>query len=334
MILAGALSLTPEAGAQGGQDVEEALRRTDELLQQAAEVVRSADSQRARILLDQAYAIQRNAWTQFQNGHPRLATRLTIEARDLAKRAVRLAREDSSLRTRARRELEKAWDMLQRAREQLGDVSDHAGRLLQEAHQQIERGRSQFQEQNYEPAMRLAISAQRLVRQALGSTGGAGGADRLERELERTDRLIERAREVIAGSDLPEARRALERAMSLQQDAWAAYRSERFRVALAATKEARNLAARVLKLVHGPMSSDRVERALSETDRLLDRAADIVTTAGDDTAARLVERAREHQAQARRLLGDGQLRPALAKTRVAAGLAKRAMRMVEGGGGL
>ena len=164
MILAGALSLTPEAGAQGGQDVEEALRRTDELLQQAAEVVRSADSQRARILLDQAYAIQRNAWTQFQNGHPRLATRLTIEARDLAKRAVRLAREDSSLRTRARRELEKAWDMLQRAREQLGDVSDHAGRLLQEAHQQIERGRSQFQEQNYEAALRLAISAQSRLR--------------------------------------------------------------------------------------------------------------------------------------------------------------------------
>ena len=112
-----------------------------------------------------------------------------------------------------------------------------------------------------------------LVR--IRSTDGAEGPDRLQRELERTDRLIERAREAIGDSDLPEAIRALERATNLQQDAWAAFRAEKFRVALAATREARNLAAYVLKLVRGPVSTEQVQRGLSETDRLLDRATEI-----------------------------------------------------------
>ena len=333
-LLACALWLVPAAQAQILEDVEQALQRTDQLLEQAADVVRTADSQRARLLLDRALDLQLKAWNQLRDQHPRLAVTMTMEARDVAKRALRFAHEDASLQTRARRELEQAWDLLQRAREQLGGAPDGVQGLLQEAQKQIERGRSQFHEQNNEAAMRLAISAQRLIRQALGSTDGAEGPDRLQRELERTDRLIERAREAIGDSDLPEAIRALERATNLQQDAWAAFRAEKFRVALAATREARNLAAYVLKLVRGPVSTEQVQRALSETDRLLDRATEIVAGGGDEAAVRLLERAREHQAEAKRLISDDQIRAALAKTRVAAGLARRAINIVERGSGL
>jgi hypothetical protein len=325
-ILACALCLAPAVRAQDLEDVEQALRRTDQLLEQASEIVRNADSQRARTVLERAVDLQRSAWSQLQERRPRVAVGLTMEARDVAKRALRLAHEDASMHTRALRELEKAWEALQRARELLGESP-----LLHEAQQQIERGRAQYHEQNYEPAMRLAISAQRLVRQALGSTDG--GPDRVQRELERTDRLIERAREAVGDTDLPDALRALDRATNLQQDAWAAYRAERFRVAFAATREARDLAAHVLKLVHGPIDAERVQRALAETDRLLDRAAELVADAGDEAAVRLLERAREHQAEAKRLLADGQIRGALAKTRVAAGLARRAIDLVERGGG-
>ena len=80
-----------------------------------------------------------------------------------------------------------------------------------------------------------------------------------------------------------------------------------------------------------PVSSDRIERMIAETDRVLDRAADIVAESGNEQAARLLDRAREHQMQAKRLLGDGQLRAAMAKTRVAAGLAKRAIQLARDG---
>jgi hypothetical protein len=328
----GLLFLAPDARAQGISEVEDALRHTDGILERAGEIVRESDSRRARDLLERAFGVQSSAWKAFRDRNLRLAASLTMEARDLGKRALRLAREDTALQSRAQRELENAWRALQRAREQLGTSPDERTvRLLQEAHHQIERGRQQALEQHHEAALRLALSAQRLIRQGMGVGSDTGGAERVQRELERTDRLIERAREAVSETDLPEARRALERAVQIQRSAWEAYRGRHFRRALSATKEARQLAARALKLALGPVDAERVQRAIRETDRILARASEIVENSGDEHAMRILERAREYQSDAKVVFADGRMRVALGKTRVAAGLAKRAIRVVQGG---
>jgi tetratricopeptide (TPR) repeat protein len=323
----------PALAQEPGGRVEEELRRTDEHLQRVAPVVRESDSERARELLEQALRVQGQAWEVFRSGRPAIALRLTREARDLGARALVLARGDRSLKTRAEQELERAARMLEHVREELGgSLEEPARRLLEEAAGQIERGRAHFAEQHYEVALRLAISAQRLIRQA-GSLGpGPAGDSRVLRELERTDHLIERAAPLIRESGHEEAGRILDSAIELQAKAWEAYRAGGLRPALALTREARGLIHRALSIVRGPVDAERVMRTLEETGAILERAAEVVRSSGVDHALRLLEKAIEHQSRARRFLEEAKLRNALAETRVARRLGLRAIQLAEEGG--
>ncbi len=327
----------PAAAQNGGGDggaVEDALRRTDEGLARATEIVRESDSLRAREVLDRATQIQQQAWDRFQGGRRVMAGRLTLEARDIGARSVRIAREAGQLRSRAQREGERAMRILRRAREDLGpDAGAQTLRLLDEARAQIDRGVVQFREQHFEAALRLAISAQRLVRQAVGASSGSAAAPRVLRELERTDRLIERALPIVRDSGDPAATAILDRATDLQATAWDAHRDGRPRVAHASTREGRGLVNRALGLVRGATDPARIEKALADTDALIGRVADVVRESGHDTSIRLLETARKHQTQAHELHSGGRMKEALAKTRVARRLATRAAGLAEGGSG-
>jgi len=330
-----ALQLPPApAAAQTGSAsrVEEALRQTDEALSRAQDVVVESESQRARDVLENANRVQTNAWGQFRARRHTMAAQLTVEAREMAARAVTFAREETSLRNRARREGEKAGRALSLAREQIGNSTDsQVHRLLEQAAALIERGRVKFGEQRYAAALRLAVSAQQLVRQAVGllGDGSVDGSLRVVRELERTDQLIERTGVVVDESGNPEALRLLEQGRDLQARAWEGYRADRFRAAMAGTREARNVVNRARALAQGPIAPEAVSRALAETQRLLEHAANVVTDSGNEQAASLLERARNHQARADRFLADEELRKALAETRVARSLIKRSLRLLD-----
>ncbi len=326
------LLAAPTARAQGGGDrIEDALRETDEMLDRAAEVVRESDSARARDALQLARNVQDNAWGRFRDGRRVQAGLLTREAREIGQRAVRLAREDATLRERARREGERARRAFEHARDSLGDVDGPARTLLEQARSLAEQGRVKFGEQRYEAAVRLFVSSQRLTRQALGATD-LDGLSRAGREVERTDALIDRVRGDVQESGLDEAIRLLEQAMQLQRRAHETLDGARPAPALAATQEARQLANRARILAHGPVEPEQVERALAETDRRLAQAREVLSELDAPTADALLERALDHQRRARGRLDDGDLRGALAETRVARSLAKRALRLAEDGG--
>jgi tetratricopeptide (TPR) repeat protein len=332
MFVLALLTTMPAPAAAQDDRVEEALVKTDEILARAADVVRESDSSRAREVLELARSVQDNAWSRFRDGRRLQAGTLTREARELGLRALNLAREDAGLRERARREGEKAQRAWEAARESLGDPDGPARQLLEQARLLLEQGRVKFGEQRYEAAVRLFVSSQRLSRQAVGLAEPTDGLPRVLRELERTDALLERVRPLVEESGSDEAERILQHAFDLQRRAKEALRDGHPRAALAGTREARQLANRARLLAHGPVDSASVERALAETDRQIGRASEILADAGDATADALLDRARDHQRRARGLLGEGDLRPALAETRVARSLAKRALRIAEDGG--
>jgi hypothetical protein len=316
------LAMVSAVAAQTGDRVREEVARTDEILERAAAVVRESESLRARELLDRAVQIQREARLNLEAARLLIAGRLTLEARGLAARALTLAREETATRSRAEREMERAARALDLARETLREVPPPASRVLMEATALLERSRTSFREQQYNASLRLALAAQRLVAQALAH--GPVGGPRLQRELERTDHVLERVREIEAA--LPQAQvEALARAVNLQDAAWAAFRDRRAEEAASRTREARTIALRV-RSESGPLVDDAaVGDALRETQVLLDRAADVIGGADDGRAAMLLERAQEHQHRARAMLESGHLRPALAQTRVARNLAARAI---------
>ncbi|MBZ0267207.1 hypothetical protein K8I85_03565, partial [bacterium] len=225
---------TAQTGA--GDRVASALRQTDAAIERAQRVVADTDSQRAHELVDMAVRLQTNAWQQYRDGNAASAARLTVEARTLAARAVGLARDDASLQNRARHETEKAHRALARAREMIdGGGEPQAIRLLEQAGGMIERAQVNYGEQRYQAALRLSVSAQQLIRQAVGMLGN-GPADtgsRVRRELERTDHLIERAEPIVTESGSLEALRMFEHGRDLQSRAWEAFRADRLRAAAA-----------------------------------------------------------------------------------------------------
>ena len=74
-----------------GDPAERALRRTDEVIQRAQEVVGERGSGNARELLARAIELQSRAQDEFRGQHSEACARLTLSARALAARATRVA---------------------------------------------------------------------------------------------------------------------------------------------------------------------------------------------------------------------------------------------------
>ncbi len=331
-LLALAAGFAPSpAHAQGGNRVQEELQRTDEVLARAADLVRESDSARARDLLETAFRIQADARGHFGNGRFVQAGRLTLEARALGARAATLARDDGASRMRAERELERAVREMGHARDRLTPgASREADALLDQAAALAERARGAFAEQQYEASLRLAVASQRLVAQAL-VLGGANAARRLDRELERTDLLLERVAPVVRESGDAAAAALLESAAAMQRRAHEAARDGHPREAMVRTREARELANRARTSLGGAEDRAAVEAAVAGTDAALARATDVIRASDSRAAAVLLERAREHQSRAHAALDAGDLRRAMAQTRVARNLALRALQLVDRG---
>ena len=327
VLLLGVLGASP-APAQTADRLEQELRRTDQVIDDASLVVRDGDSVRARDILDIARRIQRDAWESFPATRLLISRNLTLEARATAGRALSLAREDDTVRERAQREMDRAEQTIGRARDRVDEYpSPEATRLLDQASALLTRSRGTFGEQHYLAAMRLALAAQRLAAQA-ASFGTTGDVRRLSRDLDRTDHLLERVQSLVdERGDAPSAKQ-LEQAHSMQDAAWAAFREGRSREAHARTREARGLANRVRVELGGVETPSAAPAALAETREILDRAADVVRSSGDEHARALLDRAAEHQSRAQASLDAGDVRRALAQTRVARQLAKRALQLV------
>ena len=326
-LLIAASSPTPLL-AQVPARIEDELRRTDDRLELAESIVQEGQSERAHVLLDQAKRVQLSAWENFRTNRPLIAARLTFEARQVAQRAVGLAREDKSFRNRAVRELEVALTLYDDIEERVTESrSEGARRLLDEARAQIDRGRTQLGEQHYDAALRLALSSQRLLRRAIRLIDDIGGTGRAEIELQRTDAILERARPLVKESSDGEAQLLLDRAVEIQARAFDAFRAGELRAVFPRTREARTLAHRALARIRGPIGPNRVQEELARTDEVLNRAAESVAQSGKTEAERLLVSARTHQDRAHQLLEKQQLRPSLAQTIVARRLALRAASM-------
>ena len=71
---------------------DRALRRTDEVISRAKDELGNQAPERARNLLTRADRLEAEAWAQFRASHLEASLRLTLSARNLAQRALRLER--------------------------------------------------------------------------------------------------------------------------------------------------------------------------------------------------------------------------------------------------
>lgn len=137
-------------------------------------------------------------------------------------------------------------------------------------------------------------------------------SSQVQAELEKTDRLIERAADAVRAAGSVEGRERIERAYELQKLAWQAYRFGFSRKALALTKSAREQAEKALALAQTTSTSNgAIERELDRTDEILAKARDIIGSCQDQKAISLYERAASTQTEARGYYRGNRLRIAL-----------------------
>jgi hypothetical protein len=147
------------------------------------------------------------------------------------------------------------------------------------------------------------------------SAQASGPADMLRVELERTDRLIEKARDEIAGIRSAYPQTLLAEAEKLQHRAWQAYREAigpggsggGLREAKLLTLQARDLAVRAIE------AAGLDQRAREGVDKLIDRAQDRaaevgqrVEASGNALARQLLEQGLDQLRRARRAYQDAQ----------------------------
>jgi hypothetical protein len=338
------LLLAPSASAQlravdlGDQlpRVERELERTREVIERVGPMVAEANVPRAKELFGLAVSQQARARVLFERAQestdrPLLAAQmlreslaLTLQARELAQRAGAMLREQVGFEERAQRMIEQLERRIERLRERDLTGDDRAAALLAEAAQQLDSAREHFADHNFEVAFRVAESALRLLNGIpIGDGRGGLGGERLQRELQRTEQLLERARERRDEFD-PAQQRMLEQANRLLEEAKAAANDGDARRAQAKLDEAQRILRRLLE--RADIDSGDVQQALRRFDAALARLREEKEPIPQEVE-KLLQRALAERNEAQSALDDGDNDRALTRLRGAMDLLDRARRL-------
>lgn len=336
LLLSGAaVAQTPDLS-----DLVDAIQRNEELLHEAAVLVRQTNSSKARASLGASIKLHQYSKELFASGNIELATRATFQARQAILNTINIARREVRLEQSAVRTMERAALRLQQARtlyEEYGQRDDVPVRkLIEEAYNQLQRARDNMREHLFDIAQQLASASLDMSNRAIRLLKrDTLTPEDVFREIERTDNIIER----ILARDEPALRpsikrtvqQAMEQAVELQNRAKHNARSDNYPLALEQTRRARELATRAARGAVAAVDPNResVARAIAFTDEVFERARDV---ARENEVPRLVENLEEAvriQSAAREKFNSEQYRAALTLTLRARNMAKRALRMTD-----
>ena len=311
--------------AQNGERVKPELQRTDEVIRTVRPIVERSGNEKAEQMLASADEIQKQAWQLFENKLYKRAFEVTMKARQLAKEAGSLAGLNPE---RIRAEIEKIAERMDEIRPIIRAANEpRAIELWRMAEGELASAREQLSNQRYGLAIKFARAAMEHAKEAWEIVRGSVDPERVRAELERTDNLIERAREQLRLFPNERARQLLNKAIAWQEQARAAFDGRRFGLALKLTLSARDLILRAWENVRGRLTPELVERALAETDRLISNWSETIKSQGPIEAKELLGQAIEHQAKAQQSYESKNLKAAFAETSVARRLLNRAIEL-------
>jgi HEPN domain-containing protein len=140
--------------------------------------------------------------------------------------------------------------MIERAATPIDDSGvEDAIDLLEEAETLQEEAWEAFEDGDYELAITKTNQARNLVQRAMRMIHADDYAARVEAFLDETDAELEEHSATIEDSGNDEAIEMLADAETLQEEAWEAFDSDDYRLALAKSQQARRLIHRALRLI-------------------------------------------------------------------------------------
>ncbi|MBU0743521.1 hypothetical protein KKA85_07335 [bacterium] len=316
--------VAPAAAQAAIEAAPDVLERTDEILQDLAPLIHESESEQARRIFEDAVQKQQRAHQLLSNDHPGLAIDLSLRARGAAREAERLARSSLNYEDRVRDYLDRLMELYEQVKERAQETNNaQAMRFVHEAENLYHRAREQYRQTHYQQAFALLQSAETQLKRAARLLFEAGGAEQLERELDRTADLIALAADRLADVDDPALADMLGRAGENLNRARRALADQQPLQALRFARRARDQAQNVLRQLGPAPDVEGIRAQIEHFDAQLDGVVEEIRASGDQEALRLLDRALALRDQAREALARGELEQALRGIRTALNLLRQ-----------
>jgi hypothetical protein len=202
---------------------------------------------------------------------------------------------------------------------------------METALRHFERGNEALREGQVQQAFYMLKNANKLARDVISMLQEEEvERERLRRALDRTDRLVNKVEPLIEENGEKKAQMLFDRGVQTQIRAREFFDEGLYKVSYQLTFKAREMLARALVMVEGPISPERVQQAIAATDELMERIHPVIMESQNQEAIDLFLAAGNHQDKAKVLLETKRYKLALAQTKIARRLADKALEMVGG----
>ncbi len=309
------LAMMP-SGATGQNNVdrslvEEALARTDEIINDVQSLIDETMSQKARARITLAIELQKRAWDNFNGNRYRTALELTKEARQEANQAKAMARIETQAEAMHARLIEETMERIASASNILleYDLKDTRPRkLIQQARDLAGKSMENARQYRYQLAIKLAQTARdHAVEAEKQARTIRSVAVVMERRLELAERLMERAREMIGNIEDENAVRQLRMAERQLTNARNLYGEAKYRAAKMMMERCEKTLRSLIRRFRSYSPEDPTAM-IDEAHRLLERAEEIVgNDPPDPETDAAMNRARELIALAEERLSTGRI---------------------------
>lgn len=328
IILAISIVLLAQNNSQSPGRVEHQLRITDQMLAEISAEIEPDATALASQYSDQAQAVQRQAWDEFQSGNTGVAKHLTEQARTLLQKARgAMKRLPDENKKRVMRLLEQnrnlaeqvAVNISKSGRKDLQDMFESAIQISREAEKMLET-------ENASTAEKLAKQAQSMLKKIATNRIHTPEEQKVNDALERTDELIEMVSDEIGDNRTDKTAALLIAAKELQRAAKDALDREDARQAAKLTLRARKKAQQVKgQTASIAVSIESVQRQIEKSKEAVQEIDD----ASNSKVSALVADARRMLKEAEKALENGDANTAKAISSSACALIAKTMERID-----
>ena len=311
------------------RQIDRAAERLDRAMQLLSD---NRDMQSASTMkrVDEAKMQLQRANDNMREHHYEVAFRLARSSEELSQRAISTVRNDFTDPEAVISELQRTDELLERIAEQMHDRGDAVRRLFDEAVAFQQRAQDNYHRGQFQLALELTQTARRLAMRAGRATEPGVNDDRVLQAIHLTDMLIEEAREIAVDRNVANLDRRIEQAVALQTRAKDQFQRGHDENALDLTMRARGILRDALADLKQDLDPERVRTTLVQTDEVLARLRAALGESDSESAKEIAARAVSQQQQAWQEYDGGRPRAALAHTKLARRLARRAFGEMNG----
>ena len=316
LIFLSVLTLSEAAKAQNIDNlkIQTALKWTDEIIRESEEIVNKSRSQKARVTWEKAFALQSRAYREANSGNfndyhkNTIAYKLTMEARNQAKRAIALAKIETRM-------VEKHRMVFERTRERLINLNGRiietgiedmkTRKLIRDSNLMLEKSHTHITQMRTQLAFNLTLNAQKLVSRAENRFRKVNSLRKMcLRRLSLMKGLTSRAGNRVEDSADQKSRARLAMAESQLEKAKSFFREGRYNACRISILKSEKIMRSLINNIN-PTGKNQVDNMLKQTWQFYEKTREAIEASGQSSGNRFLKQAEKTLQQAEKKIENG-----------------------------